>query len=127
MLRVCLVDTVVFCTMRYLDDAEQIPIRIFQYDEISMRGVPPRVACCAELNQPFHFALLVRRIEIKVQPTPLANSPGGGLIQRDVYAVPNGISKDYEATIRIGMLNLIVKRSLPERKHAIVFMTAYDD
>jgi hypothetical protein len=79
------------------------------------------------VHQSFYFALLVRRIEIEVQPTPLANSSGGGLIQRDVYALPTGISKNHEATIRIDMLNLIVKRRLPERKHAIVFMTTYDD
>jgi hypothetical protein len=88
MRRVCLVGSVVACTMRYLDNAEQIPIRILEYDEISMGFVPPRIACRAEVHQSFYFALLVRRIEIEVQPTPLANSSGGGLIQRDVLPVP---------------------------------------
>jgi hypothetical protein len=40
---------------RYLDDAEQIPVRILQYES-------PRVASRAEHDPPFAFAALVRGV-----------------------------------------------------------------
>jgi hypothetical protein len=38
-----------------LNDAKQIPIRIFEHDEVSVRPVPPWVALRAKLDESFHF------------------------------------------------------------------------
>lgn len=113
--------------MRYLDYAEEIPVRILQHDIVGMWLVSPRVPPCPEADESFHFIVLVRRIEIEVQPTPLPGPPGGRLVERDVGPLPPRVSKNHETTTGIDMLNHVEQRRLPEGMHQIEFVATYDD
>jgi hypothetical protein len=108
-------------------NAKQIPIRIFQHNKIGVRGISPWVASCSELDEPFHFVVLVRRIEIEVQPTAFPRSPGRRLVQRHVWPSPPWISKNHKAAIWIGVLNLVAQGLLPEGDHPIEFMATDDN
>jgi hypothetical protein len=55
---------------RQLNHAKQITIRVFKYDIISVRRIPPRVIPCPKRQQPFDLTFLVAGIEINVHPTP---------------------------------------------------------
>jgi len=68
------------CPGRYLDNAKQIPIGVFQYDIIRMRGVSPGVSPRPKMDEPFHFVVLVGCIQIKMKPTSLTRSLGWRLV-----------------------------------------------
>jgi hypothetical protein len=55
-----------------LNDAKEIAIGVFQYNEIAPWRISPWIAAGSELDHAFDFCLAVSCVEIEVQPAPFA-------------------------------------------------------
>jgi hypothetical protein len=61
--------------LRHIDDAEEISVRILQHDEISAGAIPPGIPARTQRQKPFHFCLLITRVEVEMQPVSSGTSP----------------------------------------------------
>ena len=74
---------------------------------ISVRSIPPGIPTRAHPDKPLDFVVLVFCVEVEVKPTAFACSSLRCLVNRDVGASASWVSEDYEATVRIGVLDLV--------------------
>jgi hypothetical protein len=84
-------------------------------------------AARAEPDEPLHLVALARRVEIEMQPAPLARARRGHPVERDVRAAPARVAQDHEAALRVGMSDLVTERRAPEREHPLPLVTQDHD
>src|SRR5215472_4155509 len=99
-----------FC---FLDNAEQVAVRILQHHEIVVRPIPPRVSSCPQTNQPLHLGIAIVGVEIQVQPASFSGASFRVSVQRQIRALAGGIAQD-DPTFTGRLARLIVERLPPE-------------
>ena len=108
-----------------LNHTEEHAAGVLQDDEITVRAIAPRVPTSAELHQPRHFAILIVRIEIQMQPTA-AQAGRVSRLKRHVGALAIWVPKDHPTVTRRLPWN-VMERVLPKGHRAIKRVAMHDD
>jgi hypothetical protein len=96
---------------------KQVPLRVFEDDEVLVRPGGPGVAGRSDGEQPLHLPLLVVGVEVEVQPV-LAGTWLRDLLEGHVHLGPAGVPEDDPAVLG-GFPRDVPEGLLPERRHRV--------